>query len=292
MAWPPSVIVILTDQQRWDTTRVHGNPADVTPEFDGIARAGTHFSLAFTPQPVCAPARAALQTGCWPTMTGVFRNGIALPAGVSTLASVFKEAGYVTGYIGKWHLGGVDAAEAGPVPPGRRGGYRRWLASDLLEFTSDAYRTVLWDESGQPVRLIGYRSDALMDAAVRFVADHCDHRFLLFVSLLEQHHRNGTDDRPPPDTGNGMRDDGCHPTSRLCPPPLRTVGHTGTRGLPRADQTRRRGGGALAGRASRPGYRGSHGVGLDCRPRLTFPDPATRSTNGRRTTRPCECPWP
>lgn len=135
MARPPSVI--LTDQQRWDTTGVHGNPADVTPEFDGIARAGTHFSLAFTPQPVCAPARATLQTRCWPSKTGVFRNGIALPAGVPTLASVFEEAGYVTGYIGKWHLGGADAAEAGRVPPGRRGGYRRWLASDLLEFTSD-----------------------------------------------------------------------------------------------------------------------------------------------------------
>ncbi|WP_308345252.1 sulfatase-like hydrolase/transferase [Streptomyces sp. ISL-94] len=194
----PHVIVVLTDQQRWDTTGVHGNPADVTPEFDAIALEGTHFVQAITPQPVCAPARAALQTGCWPTTTGVFRNGVPLPGGQPTLASVFADAGYVTGYIGKWHLGGADAAQAGPVPATRRGGYQHWLASDLLEFTSNAYRTILWDEAGKPVRLVGYRSDALMDAAVRFVADHHGRPFLLFISLLEPHHQNATDDYPAP----------------------------------------------------------------------------------------------
>ncbi|WP_328296906.1 sulfatase-like hydrolase/transferase [Streptomyces sp. NBC_00435] len=66
----PNVIVVLTDQRRWETTGVHGDPADVTPEFDRIARAGTHVEQALTPQPVCAPARAALQTGpCCTTRT-------------------------------------------------------------------------------------------------------------------------------------------------------------------------------------------------------------------------------
>jgi arylsulfatase A-like enzyme len=196
----PSVIVILTDQQRWDTTGVHGNPADVTPEFDRMARAGTHLEHAITPQPVCAPARAALQTGCWPTTTGVHRNGLPLPDDVPTLAGAFADAGYATGYIGKWHLAGQGPGEgAGPVPAERRGGYQRWLASELLEFTSDAYRTVLWDEEGRPVRLPGYRSDALFDAAIRFVADHHDRPFFLFLSLLEPHHQNATDDYPAPE---------------------------------------------------------------------------------------------
>src|SRR5688500_15578087 len=98
---PPHVIVVLTDQQRWDTTGVHGNPAGVTPEFDRIAREGTHVEQAITPQPVCAPARAALQTGRWPTATGVFRNGLPLPPDIPTLARSFADAGYATGYIGK-----------------------------------------------------------------------------------------------------------------------------------------------------------------------------------------------
>ncbi|MEV6587021.1 sulfatase-like hydrolase/transferase [Streptomyces acidicola] len=194
----PSAIVVLTDQQRWDTTGVHGNPADVTPEFDRIAREGTHVEQAITPNPVCAPARSSLQTGRFPTATGVFRNGLALPPDIPTLAGEFARAGYVTGYIGKWHLAGEDQPD-GPVPPERRGGYQEWLASDRLEFTSDAYRTVLYDGAGQPVRLPGYRSDALVDAAIRFVADHHDRPFLLFLSLLEPHHQNGTDDHPAPD---------------------------------------------------------------------------------------------
>ncbi|MGP4112805.1 sulfatase-like hydrolase/transferase [Streptomyces sp. 4N509B] len=195
----PNVLVVLTDQQRWDTTGVGGCSAGVTPEFDAMARAGTHVECAVTPQPVCAPARAALQTGRWPTTTGVYRNGLPLPAEGTTLARSFAEAGYVTGYLGKWHLAGQQPGEgAGPVPPERRAGYERWLASELLEFTSDAYRTVLYDEEGEPVRLPGYRSDALVDAAIRFVADHHDRPFLLFLSLLEPHHQNATDDYPAP----------------------------------------------------------------------------------------------
>lgn len=194
---PPQVIVILTDQQRWDTAGVHGNRAGVTPEFDRIAREGTLFEQAITPNPVCAPARSALQTGRYPTASGVFRNGLPLPEDVPTLAGAFAGAGYTTGYIGKWHLAGEDNPD-GPVPPGRRGGYEKWLASDRLEFTSDAYRTVVYDEAGEPVRLPGYRSDALIDAAIRFVADHHDRPYLLFVSLLEPHHQNPTDDYPAP----------------------------------------------------------------------------------------------
>ncbi|WP_326595621.1 sulfatase-like hydrolase/transferase [Streptomyces sp. NBC_01803] len=202
----PNVIVILTDQQRWDTTGVAGNPADVTPEFDRIAHTGTHVACALTPQPVCAPARAALQTGRYATATGVFRNGLPLPPDIPTLAKSFAAAGYTTGYLGKWHLAGDDAG-AGPVAPEARAGYERWLASALLEFTSDAYRTVLYDEAGQPVRLPGYRSDALIDAAIRFVADHDPgdgeragaRPFLLFLSLLEPHHQNATDDYPAPE---------------------------------------------------------------------------------------------
>ncbi|MFJ9057818.1 sulfatase-like hydrolase/transferase [Streptomyces sp. NPDC102409] len=194
---PPQVIVILTDQQRWDTTGAHGNRAGVTPEFDRIAREGTLFEQSITPNPVCAPARSSLQTGLFPTASGVFRNGLPLPVDVPTLAGAFAAAGYTTGYLGKWHLAGEDGPD-GPVPRERRGGYERWLASDRLEFTSDAYRTVVYDEDGEPVRLPGYRSDALIDAAIRFVSDHHDRPYLLFVSLLEPHHQNPTDDYPAP----------------------------------------------------------------------------------------------
>src|SRR5450759_1644084 len=121
----PNVIVFFTDQQRWDTTGVHGNPLELTPNFDRMATEGTHARYAFTCQAVCGPARASLQTGMYATQTGCFRNGIALPSSAQTLAYYFNAAGYHTGYIGKWHLADTD-----PVPEQLRGGYQYWLASN------------------------------------------------------------------------------------------------------------------------------------------------------------------
>lgn len=193
----PNVLVVLTDQQRWDTTGVHGNPLELTPNFDRMARQGTHLANCFTCQPVCAPARASLQTGLYATNTGVWRNGMPLPPDKTTLAACFAQAGYATGYIGKWHLG--EASSHGPVAPEQRGGYHHWLASNLLEFTSEAYDTVLYDNDNRPVRLPGYRVDALTDAAIRYIDAHKERPFYLFLSYLEPHFQNRTDDYPAPD---------------------------------------------------------------------------------------------
>ena len=80
----PNILLIMTDQQRWDTTGIHGNPLDLTPNLDQMAWRGTHLYNTFPPHPVCAPARACLQTGLFATQTSVFRNGLALPAGLET----------------------------------------------------------------------------------------------------------------------------------------------------------------------------------------------------------------
>ncbi|GIX06080.1 MAG: hypothetical protein KatS3mg115_0483 [Candidatus Poribacteria bacterium] len=196
MAQRPNVIVFFTDQQRWDTTGVHGNPMGLTPYFDWMATAGTHVAYAFTCQPVCGPARSCLQTGLYATQTGCWRNGIPLPLEAKTLAHYFRDAGYRTAYIGKWHLYRRD--EIGPVPPEARFGYEYWLASNVLEFTSDAYETVVYDNDCRPVRLPGYRVDALTDAAIRYIDAHQSEPFYLFLSYLEPHHQNHLDDYPPP----------------------------------------------------------------------------------------------
>ena len=190
----PNVIVFFTDQQRWDTTGVHDNPVGLTPNFDAMARQGTHAFNTFTCQPVCGPARSSLQTGLYATQTTVFRNGLALPSDIKTLAHYFSEAGYRTGYIGKWHL-----ADGDPVPAHQQGGYEYWLASNVLEFTSQPYNTVMYDGAGDEVKLPGYRVDALTDAAIRYIDNHQDHPFYLFLSFLEPHHQNHVDDYVAPD---------------------------------------------------------------------------------------------
>ncbi len=193
----PNVVVFYTDQQRWDTTGVHGNPMDLTPNFDRMAQRGTHVFNSFTCQPVCGPARSCLQTGLYATTTGCFRNGIPLPPDSRTLAHYFRDAGYRTAYIGKWHLYGRGTT--GPVPREGRGGYEYWLASNVLEFTSEAYRTILYDNEGEPVDLPGYRVDAVTDAAIRYIHANQERPFFLFVSYIEPHHQNHIDDYPAPD---------------------------------------------------------------------------------------------
>jgi arylsulfatase A-like enzyme len=75
-----------------------------------MAAEGVQMERAFTCQPVCAPARACLQTGLYATAAEVWRDGIALPQRLTTLADCFNAGGYDTGYIGKWHLATTDRA--------------------------------------------------------------------------------------------------------------------------------------------------------------------------------------
>ncbi len=217
----PNVIVFFTDQQRWDTTGLHGNPLDLTPNFDRMARRGTHFAHAFTPQPVCGPARSCFQTGKYATETGCWKNGIPLPAAERTLAHHFGDAGYATGYIGKWHLG----TERGAVPEAERGGYDYWLGANAIEFTSDAYDAVVYGNDNERVKLPGYRVDALTDAAIRYVDAHKEEPFYLFMSFLEPHHQNHRDDYPAP-AGYTERY-----TGRYTPPDLQALGGTAAQHL-------------------------------------------------------------
>jgi len=119
---------------------------------------------------------------------GVLHGGAAV-----RVTERLEEGGPVDGVGQPFRDGRVEGE-----PSGGRGGYEYWLGSNTLEYTSDAYQTVMYDGDEQPVRLIGYRSDAIIDAAIRFLADHHDRPFLLFVSLLEPHHQNATDAYPAP----------------------------------------------------------------------------------------------
>lgn len=202
----PNVLVVLSDQQRPDSCGVFGQRLPVTPRLDALAADGVAFDEAFTVQPVCGPSRAAIQTGRYPTSTGCWRNGIALPPDEATLADRMAALGYRTGYIGKWHLASnrgrslppdrpAARFERRPVPPERRGGYRDvWVAADALEHTSGATSGHVFDEDGDRIDLDGFRVDALTDLAIdrldRLAAPDDDRPFFLFVSFLEPHHQN------------------------------------------------------------------------------------------------------
>lgn len=209
----PNVVVFFTDQQRWDSTGVHDNPLDLTPTFDRLAVQGTHLYNAYTCQPVCLPARASLQTGKYASRVGCHTNGGCLSPDERTLGHWFRDAGYRTGYMGKWHL-----CDREPVPPEFRQGYETWLASNVLEFSSDAYDMVMYDHAGLPTKLPGYRVDALADAGIRYLQQHADEPFFLMLSFIEPHHQNHRDEYAAPE---GYRE---RYQGRWTPPDLEALG--------------------------------------------------------------------
>ena len=186
----PNVLFVLTDQQRADSTGLGGNPLGLTPHFDRLALRGTYLANCLTPQPVCTPARACLQTGQYFTRHGVFRNGIYPAAHTRMLGNHFADAGYHTAYIGKWHLA---PGSHGPVSPEYRGGYQHWLAANAPEMVSHPYDCRVYNAAGDEVRLPGYRVDAVVDATIRHLTTVGDKPFFCFLSLLEPHQQNDAD---------------------------------------------------------------------------------------------------
>ena len=197
---PNNIIFYFTDQQRWDTCGCFGQPLDITPNLDALAREGVKFDNAFSPQPVCGPCRALFQTGKYPTETGCFRNNIMLPAGVKTLGQYIEEAGYETAYIGKWHLASDGELEKPPtidhtvtaIPRELRGGYTGfWRAADVLEFTSHGYDGFVFDENDRRVDFKGYRADCINDMALEFLDGYTgENPFFMTISQIEPHHQN------------------------------------------------------------------------------------------------------
>ncbi|HBC88511.1 MAG TPA: arylsulfatase [Lentisphaeria bacterium] len=194
----PNIVFVFSDQQRWDTLGCYGQELPVTPVLDSLAKTGVRFENAFTPQPVCTPARAVIQTGKYASQCGVYWNGLPLPRNEKTLAHYLKEAGYNLGYVGKWHLATRKNSEGRneeAVPEDLRGGYDGfWIGADAPELTSHGYDGHIYNEKMEKVELKGYRVDAMTDFGLDFIKMQNDSKpFFLFLSLLEPHQQNDVD---------------------------------------------------------------------------------------------------
>ncbi|MFT4628332.1 MAG: arylsulfatase A-like enzyme [Myxococcota bacterium] len=122
----PNILFLFCDQLRAMSLSLYGESNIRTPVFDELLRSGTHFTKAYAADPVCAPSRASVLTGLYPTAHGVAENGDRLAVELPSMADKLGAAGYRTGYIGKWHLDNNE--KPGFVPPKRRHGFRWWRA--------------------------------------------------------------------------------------------------------------------------------------------------------------------
>jgi len=117
----PNILFIFPDQWRAQAFSYRGDPNVRTPHLDRLAAEGTEFTRAYSNHPVCSPARSMMMTGLYTHQNGFLGNNFYLEQDPRNLGYQLKDAGYQTGYIGKWHLDGPE--RPGFVPPDRRQGW-------------------------------------------------------------------------------------------------------------------------------------------------------------------------
>jgi len=188
-AGQPNILFIFADQLRPDFLGPYGGIQIATPHLDRLAREGITYLNGLSTCPVCAPYRGMLLTGRYPTHSGILLNRIDVSPrqNPDCLAQLFGQAGYVTGYLGKWHLsaglkglterlGGDKKAveeyllrnpEVEFTPPGpERLGFAHWAAYNYHTDFRD-----YWFYRDRPEKIFGggYETDVLIDQAMAFM---------------------------------------------------------------------------------------------------------------------------
>ena len=177
----PNVVAFLTDDQGWGDLSLHGNTNLDTPNIDSLARDGASLEN-FYVCAVCAPTRAEFLTARYHQRAGV--SGVSEGQGrlnpdETTIADLFKTAGYATGVFGKWHNGTQS-----PYHPNDRG------FDEFYGFTSGHwghYFSPPLDHNRERVKGKGYLPDDLTDHALTFIEKHRAEPFFCYVPYNTPH---------------------------------------------------------------------------------------------------------
>jgi arylsulfatase A-like enzyme len=194
----PNIIVILADDLGFADVGFEGAKDIPTPYIDRLARNGLRFTNACVSHPFCSPTRAGLMTGRYQHRFGHENNPkydpndqvAGLPAGEITIANVLSDAGYVTGQIGKWHLGA--APKFHPLKRGFQeqfgfiGGGHDYFKADLDHPNAREYMIPI-ERNGQPVAESEYLTDAFTREACSFVGRHAKDPFFLYLAYNAPH---------------------------------------------------------------------------------------------------------
>ena len=134
----PNILILYTDQQRWDALGAAGNAEIRTPNLDRLAASGTRFSHHFVQNPVCMPSRASFLSGQYPETLGISHMGVLLPEDIWLLPGYLGAYGYRTANIGKLHA--LPHANRDHREPHPRYGFDHLEISDEPGPYEDAYR--------------------------------------------------------------------------------------------------------------------------------------------------------
>ncbi|MFN0121809.1 MAG: sulfatase [Blastocatellia bacterium] len=173
-----NIILILTDDHRWDAMGFAGHPFVETPHMDALARGGAHMRNAFVNTSLCSPSRASILTGQYTHRHRVVDNNNPVPPGLTFFPQYLQQAGYETAFVGKWHMGSDSDA---PQP-----GFNQWV--------SFKGQGTYWPNpnglnvNGKQVGQKGYITDELTDYAVDWLnARNGGKPFMLYLSHKAVH---------------------------------------------------------------------------------------------------------
>ncbi|HOZ45409.1 MAG TPA: sulfatase-like hydrolase/transferase [Candidatus Hydrogenedentes bacterium] len=202
----PNVIVILSDQHRWDCAGFAGNPDVRTPNLDALAAHGVVFDQTVCQFPLCVPSRSTLLTGQYPSTHGVLGNRQGLPTSSTTLPATLKASGYNTAAIGKMHFNppradyGFDVMQLAEQDGHGRyvDDYHAWLKEQGVLDEMDVWDQVdrdsapkrYWDTFGAMTSNLSeaqHSTTWIGNMAVRFVQSARE-PFFLFVGFIKPHH--------------------------------------------------------------------------------------------------------
>lgn len=179
----PNILFVFGDQWRAQATGYAGDPNVRTPNLDNFAAESLNFTHAVSNCPVCSPWRATLMTGQYPLTHGVFVNDVPVSSDPVYLADVFKDAGYDTAYIGKWHIDGHGRSAY--IPPERRRGFDYWK---VRECTHDYNNSFYYGDPDEKLWWEGYDAEAQTRDAQAYIKNHdASKPFLLMLSWGPPH---------------------------------------------------------------------------------------------------------
>lgn len=169
----PNIIVVITDDQGYGDVGAHGNTMIRTPNLDSLHAESVRLTN-FHVDPTCSPTRSALVTGRYSSRTGVWHTIMGrslLHRDEQTFADVLADAGYATGFFGKWHLG--DTSPYRPIDRGFQeavyhGGGGVGQTPDY--WGNDYFDDTYW-RNGAPEAYEGYCTDVFFDNALRFIEE-------------------------------------------------------------------------------------------------------------------------
>ncbi len=184
----PNVIVILVDDAGYIDFGFMGSKDLQTPNIDNLATSGVKFTDAHVSATVCAPSRAGLITGKYQQRFGFEANGtggLGLSDDVITVADVFKNNGYNTYALGKWHLG-EDISDH----PNQRGfnEFYGFIAGSRSYFPiKNPTKEQMLQHNGERVVFDGYMTDVLGNQSVRYVEESEDNPFFMYLAYNAVH---------------------------------------------------------------------------------------------------------